>query len=183
MAPQLIVCLRHGEKLVGTDGKEIKGHPGLTEQGIARAQMLGEALAPGSLLRDEVGPLWRILVPLYVNPDSSQRRPWLTMLPLAERLKITPDPVCDKKDVGGLVTAVQRGSGVTVVCWEHDCLIDFLHCLAGRVSIESASGPLPTAWDAHRYDVLWLLVRSADEPPAYRFVIKQQPPIPTPIPR
>jgi broad specificity phosphatase PhoE len=89
MAPELIVCLRHGEKPVDADGKEISQE--LAARGHARAYMLADALRPGWLLPADASDAREIFVPDYTD-GAQKHRCYQTMAPLGKRLGFKPTP-------------------------------------------------------------------------------------------
>jgi broad specificity phosphatase PhoE len=80
MPPQLIVCLRHGEKPETADGKEIPERPGLSSHGAERARKLRAALRPGQLLPNDAREVSRVLVPHY-GDGTPLHRPFQTVQP------------------------------------------------------------------------------------------------------
>lgn len=178
MPPRLIAALRHAEKSYDYQGHEM---PGLSYEGQKRASLLARALRPGNLLPADTPVPSRLLVPHY--PEETQsKRPWLTLAPLASALTLTPDAVVAKKDVAGLVSAVLADrDGTTVICWEHDCLVAWLHRFAGTVDVTVADAGdgdgLPCEWPGARFDILWLLARVSPEgaqTTAYTFTAPDQ---------
>jgi hypothetical protein len=159
MAPNLVICLRHGEKPgdaedpdkpVGSGGygvdqcSRIDRHA-LTIRGWQRAG----ALAGTNLCRhlDAHEGSVTILVPRY-DGDHTGHRAYQTVLPLAARFGVEPDPACEAGDVEKLTGKVLSLAGTVVVCWEHDALAELARGLAGDEKI---------SWPKRRFDVLWLI--------------------------
>jgi hypothetical protein len=70
---------------------------------------------------------------------------------------------------------VLAGGRFVVVCWEHECLVAWLHRFAGIVNVRtSETGHLPCGWEHGRFDILWLIERSPSEDVSYNFVACDQ---------
>ena len=86
--------------------------------------------------------------------EGASRRPDETVLPLVERLGLNKDQFNTgiKQDQAmRLVGAIQKLSGVVLVCWEHKALVNDILPL---MPLEGSSPPIPTKWNDDRYDVV-----------------------------
>jgi hypothetical protein len=173
--PELIVALRHGEKPVDADGEEIHGEPGLSRAGKLRAFALVTTLRPDRLLPAGAAEPGTFLVPNY-DDGASNHRSFQTVAPIAGVLGRAPSPVCGRGDTKMLVGISQAATAsTTVICWEHDHLVEWLHELAEHVTVE---GELPVDWPGEDFASVWLLARQADRAtPTYAFSVAQQPPV------
>lgn len=165
MPPNLVIAFRHGEKPPNAEDEALPddGDPGLdrngevstralTCRGWARAWALAGTLLYGRLPEGSTGENVAILVPDYGN-DTRKHRPYLTVLPLAQRLRTEPLTPVDRDDVDGLCSNVMASRAETVVvCWEHDLLAAF----ASKLLVRGIAWPDDA--DGHgRYDPLWVI--------------------------
>ena len=172
--PELIVCLRHGEKPLDASGNEIDDQPGLSRYGAQRAKRLADALRPGALLPDGTAEPSRFFVPDY-DDGPALHRSYQTVQPLASRLNTCPTALSKKDDVDALIDAVRESEPVVVICWAHEHLVAWLQQLASEVTVEHDGSELPSDWDNGRFDVLWLLEqRQGQQQFTYRFRTQNQ---------
>ena len=97
------------------------------------------------------------------NPaDSASQRPFETIKPLADRLKLTPITHWGYGDEGELTMDIDGFTGVALVCWEHKAIIATLlpALLAGQHVPD-----LPAKWDGARFDVVLRLDRANSAAP------------------
>jgi hypothetical protein len=88
---------------------------------------------------------------------SISRRPYETVLPLCERLHIKPVTSYGVGGEGKLIDAVQRSTGVVLICWEHKKIAEvILPGLAARQKLPH----LPGKWNGDRFDVVLRLDRA-----------------------
>jgi len=89
-------------------------------------------------------------------PDAGSRRPYETVLPLAEALWPGPErgqhfhASIRKEDVRDLAAAVMAASGVVLVSWEHKVL-------PSAVAALPQAPATPQKWPSERFDVVWIL--------------------------
>lgn len=157
-----IYFIRHAEK----PNEEWPG-PGLTDQGTIDAKSLvirgwqragaWAALFGANLAqRDYLAPQAVFAAkPADGPPDEGpSRRPYETVMPLVARLRLQKDRFnasIDQDQAMQLVEAVQKLSGVVLVCWEHKTLVqDILPLLP----LKGNSPPVPTKWNDDRFDVV-----------------------------
>ncbi|KAK0539586.1 hypothetical protein OC835_001072 [Tilletia horrida] len=110
-----IYLIRHGEK---TSDDSV----GLSTQGQQRAQCLRNVFGRSSTYR-----IGKIFAQAYKS-DGSRRRPYDTVLPLAQDLGLTVDTSCDRDDIDCVHDKIHafadKSSLDILVCWEHDALED-----------------------------------------------------------
>ncbi len=153
-----ILLIRHGEKPTPGDGAlglSIDGRPdprALTVRGWQRAGALA-ALFGAGLSPDYPAPA-AIYAP---DPERSatghgvSRRPFLTVVPLAERLGLAVETRFAQGEESGLATEVLAKTGVVLIVWEHKRLTaDLLPALLP----EQGRGEAPARWPSDRYDVV-----------------------------
>ena len=173
-----VICLRHGEKPVNAEDKnkdlplDAEG-PGLdangdvnreslTARGWRRAQMLAESQLCGQLSRPEAVRRVKFLVPKYVDKkrrdETSEHRPYQTVLAVSRRAGTVPTAVCERDEADTILCEyVAKLEGTAVVCWQHAALVEFANCLA--------SDTAPTDWPQDRFDILWIFHRDAPDHP------------------
>jgi len=82
------------------------------------------------------------------NPSQ---RPYETIIPLAERLQLTPVVDFPKGEETRLAQQLAQLAGVVLVCWEHKSLVaSLIPALVGTQRIDG----VPTVWDDSRFDVV-----------------------------
>ncbi|KAG9253634.1 uncharacterized protein F5Z01DRAFT_657806 [Emericellopsis atlantica] len=106
-----VYLIRHGEK---PDDEGI----GLSPQGVQRAQCLRSVFGAGSQYN-----IGHIMAQEY-KASGKRKRPYDTVLPLANDLGLTVDVSCDRDDEKCVADVVDdyKGSGNILICWEHDAL-------------------------------------------------------------
>lgn len=169
-----ILLIRHAEKPLGEappHGVDIDGNPdpeSLTPRGWQRAGALVAYFAPaaGASPRETSLPTPTHLFASLVAAGSSSRRPRETLQPLAEHLGLEVDTRFAKSQLPELARAAMATDGVALIAWEHH-LIPSL-----AVAILGGSERLPVSWPDDRYDVTWVLERSA---PATAYAFRQAP--------
>ena len=84
------------------------------------------------------------------------------MIPLSERLAITPVTTYSVGQEAQLVSEILHSSGVVLICWEHKAITEKIAPgIAGEQKIED----LPQKWDEARYDVALRFDRISAEAP------------------
>jgi broad specificity phosphatase PhoE len=156
---QTIILIRHAEK----PGGNWPG-PGFTEDGIEDPESLvirgwQRAGALTSLFSgppSDINRPNRIYASGVVKQDgtgSRSKRPLQTIVPLAQKLSITPVDKFSKGQEAELASELIALDGVTLVCWQHETLPDIVREITG-------SGDL-RIWPDTRFDVIWILERSS----------------------
>jgi hypothetical protein len=85
-----------------------------------------------------------------LDPNQGpSRRPAETILPLADRRKLTANEGFAKGNEAGLMKEVLGLSGVVLVCWEHKAIISDIIPL-----IPVSKGTPPSKWNGSRFDVV-----------------------------
>jgi hypothetical protein len=164
----VVMLIRHAEKPIGA------GRPfGVTDEGVVDP----ESLTPrgwqraGALVRWFGGlagpPSNGLPVPTHlfasqIGSGSSSRRPYQTLQPLAESLRLTVDTSILKADIARLAAAILAIDGVVLVSWEHHLIPSLAVAITGQPSIA------PDIWPDDRFDVVWVFERDADGDP-FRF--------------
>ncbi len=156
--PAILLMIRHGEKPSdGDQGIDEQGNAnpdGLIPRGWERAGALVTLFAPNSTTLSSTLPRPGALVtPKYPEPVH---RPYLTLLPLSQRLGVTiesehavgADPA---KIVNSLIAL---DTMVVLVCWEHEHLVNIADAVANIVPVANPED-VPTSWPDDRFDVLW----------------------------
>jgi hypothetical protein len=100
--------------------------------------------------------------PEAVFLDETSQRPFQTVIPLSERLGITPITSYSVGQEVQLVSEVLHSSGVVLISWEHKAIAEkIVPGIAGEQKIED----LPHQWDETRYDVVLRFDRISPEAP------------------
>jgi hypothetical protein len=161
--PDVVMVIRHAEKPPSA------GQPfGVTDAGVVDAESLTprgwqRAGALVGFFAGESGPGSSGLPPpthLFasrVGPHSSSRRPLETLQPLAERLRLIVDTTVLKADLTHLAAAILATDGVVLVSWEHNLIPSLAATLTGQPNVT------PAVWPDDRFDVVWVLERSAGD--------------------
>ena len=90
--------------------------------------------------------------------QAPSRRPYETVLPLAQRLEIVVKLNFTQGEEQGLAEQLRAERGVVLVSWEHKAIVaDLLPALLGGQEISG----VPKSWDPDRFDVVLRLDRAA----------------------
>jgi hypothetical protein len=173
LPPNLILCLRHGEKPANAedDSEELdangpgfdqhgsRSRHGLTIKGWQRACALATTRFAGQLADDVDLDDLEIFAPDY-DDDPMEHRPYQTVLPFCglwgvEKIR----QPCMKDEVDKLHREVMEVGGIAIVCWEHDRLVDFVQKVVGDAQ--------EVAWPGNRFDVIMRLRRTGDDRERY----------------
>ena len=143
--PAKVILLRHAEKPLG----ELDIH--LSERGQARARALVPFLTTQPVFLTSGQPV-ALFAPL-ITRNGHSRRPFETLKPLADHLKLNIQKPYGAKDYGGLAKRILEDpsfNGKTVViCWVHD----YLPALAKELGVK----PKPAPWKGDVYDRVWVI--------------------------
>ncbi|KAF5000632.1 hypothetical protein FDECE_11169 [Fusarium decemcellulare] len=156
-ASPTVYFIRHGEK--PEEGN------GLNAQGQQRAQCLRSVF--GETSQYNVG---HIMAQTYKagaffgglsgmrktnSSDGSRKRPYDTVLPLAQDLGLEVDTSCDRDDSDCVKDVVNgyTGSGNILICWEHKRLNNLVEAL-GADDVDN--------YPSDRFDIIWT------DPPKYK---------------
>ena len=156
VSPTKIMLIRHAEKPVpdGAAGVAPDGSAdpkSLSESGWERAKKL-----VGFFSQPTARPIEKPDAVFAAAPDAGSKRPYETVLPLAEALWPGPERsqafniAIPKENVQDLAPAVMAASGVVLVCWEHTLIHD-------AVSALPQTPATPPKWPGDRFDVVWIL--------------------------
>jgi hypothetical protein len=168
-SPLTILIIRHAEK-----PGEIWPGPGLTRQGtqddkslVIRGWERAGAWAAlfGTQLGAESYPKPSAIYaadPEAVSLDETSQRPFQTVVPLSERLAITPITTYSRGQETQLVSEILHSSGIVLISWEHKAIVEKI---APRIAGEQKIEELPHKWDEARYDVVLRFDRISPEAP------------------
>ena len=154
-----IFLVRHGEKPpdaggppYGIDLQGCQNEHSLIPQGWQRAGALGHLFSPdnpGFLVPDD------LFAPAYAGPRAGRptcapdHRTYQTIQPLCLLRGLTiqcPYPVGAEQDLAEQL--LETGSGVSLVCWEHDHIHDIAAALAPTLKV-------PKHWPKDRFDMAY----------------------------
>jgi hypothetical protein len=168
-SPLTILIIRHAEK-----HGEIWPGPGLTREGkeddkslVIRGWERAGAWAAlfGTLLGAEAYPRPSAIYaanPEAVALDETSQRPFQTVIPLSERLGLTPITTHSAGQEATLVAEILHSSGILLISWEHRAISEKIAPgIAGEQKIED----LPQKWDETRYDVVLRFDRMSPDAP------------------
>ena len=143
--PARVILLRHAEK----PPDESTVH--LSERGEARARALVALLAAKPVLGTN-GPPAALFAPKVTRRGHS-RRPYETLKPLAEHLKLSIQAPYGPTGYAALAKQIREGRSLdgktVVVCWIHDYLPDLEQALGVK--------PKPAPWKGSVYDRVWVI--------------------------
>jgi hypothetical protein len=169
MAALTIFIIRHAEK----PGETWPG-PGLTPAGVfdkkslvirgwQRAGSWAGLFAGGFNDLDYPRPsVIYTADPNSAIADEPSQRPYETVIPLADRLGLTPDTTYAVGQEAQLVAALLTQTGVVLISWEHKKIAGAI--LPAIASGQTLSG-MPTKWDGTRFDVVLRFDRNAPDAP------------------
>jgi hypothetical protein len=166
-APKIIL-LRHAEKPSGSDsyGVTKKGKhekKSLSVRGWQRAGALAHLFAP----TDGYFPDPSLAAPqfLYASKPvkkNGSRRPFETILPLADKLSIEINSEFEKFEDGEMLADALAQTGVVLICWQREYLPKIASRILGDAKIA------PHNWDENRFDLIWVFERDSKSG-EYRF--------------
>ncbi|NML17750.1 histidine phosphatase family protein [Azohydromonas caseinilytica] len=152
--PPCIQLIRHAEEpdaYADIRGVDERGHPdndALSVRGWQRAGALVHLFAPATGWPSRP-PLARPAALFAATDAGKSRRPWCTLQPLAQQLKLPVDARFGSEgDPSALLDAVRACDGPVLIAWRHQSMADIARALAGEQA--------PRAWDADRYDLVWV---------------------------
>ena len=165
MSALTVLIIRHGEK---PDPDNPGLEPGFTANGIQDKHSLvirgWQRAGAWAALFNPTTALPNFPAPTIVyaaNPNQQGvphgKRAFQTVLPLCERLKLTPVTKYGVGQEHTLAIEVQSRTGVVLICWEHKLIVEGL--LPELTKGHKLTG-LPTKWDGTRFDVLLRLDRA-----------------------
>lgn len=155
-----IYLIRHGEKppklpsvrisillsTPTTDSPQGDDAPGLSAQGIKRAQGLISVFSPSSIYNIAQ------IIAQHPHKHEKEARPYETILPLSESLGLTPDIDIERDDAQGAadlcLKLAQEGGENVLLCWEHGVLGKIVKALGVEDEV---------VYPGDRYDVIWLV--------------------------
>jgi hypothetical protein len=100
--------------------------------------------------------------PEAVSLDETSQRPFQTVIPLSERLGLTPITTYSAGQEAKLVAEILHSSGILLISWEHRAISEKIAPgIAGEQKIED----LPQKWNETRYDVVLRFDRMSPDAP------------------
>jgi hypothetical protein len=100
--------------------------------------------------------------PANAEEGEPSQRPFETIKPLADRLRLTPITRWGHGDEGKIVGDINGFSGVALVCWEHKAIIARL---LPAFFVGQQVQDLPPKWDGERFDAVLRLDRTSPAAP------------------
>jgi hypothetical protein len=167
-----IMVIRHAEKppshsppygitLGGAREKE-----SLTARGWQRAGALATFFAPtnGAFQHSSLAKPQFLYASKPVKHKGS-RRPFETILPLAEKLAIRINSNFPKFETEGMLEDAFLCDGVVLICWQREYIPQITH----QILINKVA---PPEWHEDRFDMVWVFDRN---PSSGRYTFKQVP--------
>jgi hypothetical protein len=152
--PLTLLIIRHAEKPDGA-----WPGPGLTDSGVSDVDSLvirgwQRAGSWAALFGTKLGgtdyPTPAAIYAADPRPPGVSKRPAQTVSAVAARLKLPTNYTYAKGQEKDLVKALLTLSGVVLVGWEHEAIVQSIVPLLTPV----LSGKPPTQWDGSRFDVV-----------------------------
>lgn len=172
--PEIILLTRHAEKPDphgGTAGVDRHGRTdphSLSVRGWQRAGALAALLAhaPQAAHQSIVRP--QRIIATGPSKQARSRREVDTARPIAERLGLRLIDDHTHGQIPALVDEVLADGTPALIVWHHGEI--------PKVALALGADPaqVPSSWPDHRYDLLWVLVRSDSGPGAYDLDIVPQ---------
>jgi hypothetical protein len=100
--------------------------------------------------------------PANAEEGEPSQRPFETIKPLADRLRLTPITRWGDGDEGKIVWDINGFTGVVLVCWEHKAIIA---SLLPALLVGQQVPDFPPKWDGERFDVVLRLDRASPAAP------------------
>jgi hypothetical protein len=127
---------------------------------LARGQHCSEPYLAQRLIQGH--PQSNAANPEAVSLDETSQRPFQTVIPLSERLGLTPITTYSAGQEAKLVAEILHSSGILLISWEHRAISEKIAPgIAGEQKIED----LPQKWDETRYDVILRFDRISPDAP------------------
>jgi broad specificity phosphatase PhoE len=157
----LVMVIRHGEKpdddsTSGVDANGDEDDSSMTEVGWDRAHRLVDLFDPaqGSPRPGLARP--KTIYAAGANDNGEGQRTRETVMPLADQLGIPVNTSFGKGDEEELVEHVIAQPGPTLISWQHS------EIPAIAEAFPSVTPTPPSEWPDDRFDVIWILTRTAD---------------------
>ncbi|SGY39247.1 BQ5605_C003g02182 [Microbotryum silenes-dioicae] len=138
--PNKILLIRHGEK---------PGHnkEGLSEKGRRRAQCLRKVFG-----RRSPHNIGLIIAQSYNLSTGARKRPYATVVALAEDLRLPVITDCNRNDPDCVVNLVQQFAKYSrrdvLICWKHSFLLDLAKAFGSQARLE---------YPDKRFDIVWIV--------------------------
>jgi hypothetical protein len=169
MSTQTILLIRHAEKpngdgVAGVDTNGANDDRSLTPRGWQRAGAWAELFAP-SLAEPALPRPTAIFASAPIShhhgddEGSKSRRPLETITPLAAKLGIGVNQTYSKGNESELAQAISALEGVTLVCWQHEVMLEIARALV------PAPAGLPASWPPNCFNVILKFSRGAQGAP------------------
>jgi broad specificity phosphatase PhoE len=158
--PDTVMIIRHAEKPDGTapglDENGAEDDSSLTAVGWERARALVGLFDPAE--GDPRAPLVRPdrIYAAGVTDDGEGQRTRETVAPLGDALGIPVDTELGRGDEKKLVKDVVAQHGSTLISWQHGGIPEIVD------EFPDVTPEPPEEWPSDRFDVVWILTRTAD---------------------
>jgi hypothetical protein len=165
-----VMVIRHAEKPAtdrspfGVTRKGAHNKESLTIRGWQRAGALANLFAPADgLFQDPSLAEPRFLYASRYIKRKGSRRPFETLMPLAEKLAITINSRFPKSEVEGMLEEALLCRGVVLICWQREYLPRIADHILGNQTVA------PRHWPEERFDVVWVFDRDPASAGGYGF--------------
>ena len=168
-----IIVIRHAEKPpsepppygITLDGAREK--ESLTARGWQRAGALASFFAPGNgAFQDPSLAKPQFLYASKPVKHKGSRRPFETIMPLAEKLKIRINSDFLKFETESMLKDAFLCDGVVLICWQRE----YIPQITDQILVSKAVAP--PEWPEDRFDMVWVFDRN---PSSAQYSFKQVP--------
>ena len=168
-----IMVIRHAEKPPSAPppyGITLEGtreNDSLTARGWQRAGALASFFAPGNgAFQDPSLAKPQFLYSSKPVKRKGSRRPFETIMPLAEKLKIRINSNFLKFETESMLEDAFLRDGVVLICWQREYILE----ITDRILVNKSV--MPPEWPEDRFDIVWVFDRN---PSSAQYSFKQIP--------
>lgn len=152
-----IMVMRHAEKpakdgapygvtLEGDRNKE-----SLQPRGWLRAGALANLFAPANgKVQNAALAKPQFLYASKPLPRKGSRRPFQTILPLAEKLAVPTNMHYERSDIEGVMEEIFSCRGAVLMCWQREYIPQIASYILGTEK------DVPRLWPEYRFDMIWV---------------------------
>lgn len=146
------MVIRHAEKPVGkSKGVELKGSTDPESLIVPGWQRAGALV----VLFDPSDGTSRLAVPQHLfaskfEKTKGSKRPYETIDPLSQKLRIAIDDSHKKSDHAVMAGAAIACEGVVLIAWEHQLIPAIGNAIVGNKTT------VPQKWPGDRFDIVWV---------------------------
>lgn len=165
-----VLVIRHAEKPAtdhspyGVTLKGARNKESLTARGWQRAGALANLFAPaGGLFQDPSLAEPRFLYASRYIKHKGSRRPFETIMPLAEKLAMRINSGFPRSEVEGMLEEALACRGVVLICWQRE----YIPRIADHILGDKTAAP--RHWPEERFDVVWVFDRDPSSTGGYGF--------------